>query len=367
MPLSLMSSRFDGLRTPAWRTLGSPVEPAVVHDVYEAFARAGILHQYEKMQHAAFASDGTRIDLPDVALMRAPTASDASYRRVAYVDPHHGVIQQEDLARWIQPLADEWPLDAVGYIDADETTFATFKAGMYDVFGDPIERYLFVADSKGGARALLISLIDIRLGCTNQIHAALHRARDLFRIALVHRRTVEKDLQTYVTLFAHISRAQEQQRAAFERLAQTKVTESDVRMIMERTFRLPPRPAKLKTYKALTQQTDAGLATQRDFLRAAEQQAVDILDPTLRTYERRVAHTRELRAMGMELYNKFNDEHPSLSRTAWAGLNGAGELSDNRAGKNEKSIATASLFGDRLRERSRAFRAAWRLTKSRDV
>src|SRR5262249_2552921 len=155
-----------------------------------------------------------------VGLYREPTTDDPEWHEITTVDPTFEVLQHQDLAALLDPLAGRWPLDTVGAVEQGRTVFLTLKTGGYEIAHDALERYLLLSDGKGGAHALRISLMDVRLTCTPLLRAAWRRS--LMRIAFRHDAHLRADLALYTELFGDIAAGQEQQREAFQILAGTR-------------------------------------------------------------------------------------------------------------------------------------------------
>lgn len=358
MAIRLYSDRFNlvgNQRPTAWKTLGhkSVHTLPVGTSVMEAFDRADMLYSFAKMPLEATMPDGmSSLPISQVALMREPTATDPIYRPIAVVDHNFGVIQQADLARALQPISDKWPIDSVGDLDYGTTTFLTFRTGGYTIANDDIDRYLLVMDGKGGNAALRFALIDVRLACTNQLQAAWNRAMGL-RVAFSHHANVQHDLETYVSVFNSIAKAQETQKRAFEILASTRVARDDAKSIISAAFPLPTPTSKQKLMDAALKQQGFLAVTTQELLNAENE-----------AYEHKLERAHLMQVATLARHDALGEENPLIVGTAWSAYNAVVEVSDNRVGSNARTAAAAVLFGVRGQERAKAFHTAWELAGS---
>jgi len=197
--------------------------------------------------------------------------------------------------------------------------------------------------------------MDVRLTCTNMLRAAWRRS--LMRIAFRHDAHLRADLALYTELFGDIAAGQEQQRQAFQILAETPATPAQVQEVLAATYPEPPRPWSLGLLEALVQRQGAD---------ALPTTVWEQLQREQNDYELVVERRKVLQAAGANCYERLCTENPLAAGTAWAACNAAVELVENRAGHSAASSAASALFGERAAERDRAFVAAWALT-GRDV
>src|SRR5262249_1638573 len=155
---------------------------------------------------------------------------------------------------------------------------------------DAIDRYLLISDGKGGDHALRISLMDVRLTCTNLLRAAWRRS--VMRIAFRHDAHLRADLALYTELFGDIAAAPAQRQASQD-LAGRRPTPAQVREVLAAPYPEPPRPRSLALLDALL--TRRGLAelptTAREQLQAEQNE-----------YDLAVERRKLLQAAGVECY-----------------------------------------------------------------
>jgi hypothetical protein len=165
MSANLFGERFLGRREPAWHGLGTVFAEDEHMSCMDAFERANLLYRFYKVERTLDLPDGTRIPSANVSLVREPTRDDPIWREFGDVKPNFGLIQNVDLARYLDRISQKWPLETVGALDYGKTTFVTFSTGSYDIMGDEIRKFLVVSDGRSGDQVLRFMLTDIRVVC----------------------------------------------------------------------------------------------------------------------------------------------------------------------------------------------------------
>src|SRR5262249_47533683 len=239
----VFGDRYYGQRTPLWRTIGQAMPEGSSFDATAAFAHAGLLYRFAKVPLVATLPNGQQLEHSKVGLYREPTADDPTWHELTTVDPKFELLQHDELAAFLDPLTRRWPIDTVGAVELGKTVFVTLRAGGDEIANDQLQRYLLISGGKGGEHALRLSLMDLRLTCTNMLRAAWRRS--LMRKALRHDGHLRGELALYTQLLGDIAAGQEQQREAFQVLAQTRITPVQVQEVLAATLREPPLPRTL--------------------------------------------------------------------------------------------------------------------------
>ena len=337
MPASIFGTRFLGRREPAWHQLGVTFNEPL--SVIEAARRAGIL--YEIYKTPLFASI---IDEPLVtnrfALVRAPTYDDPVSRVLGTVGDRYTVLQNQELAAKLNPLGEKWPVETVGALGYGETVFFSLDAGNDEVGGDEIRKFFLLSDTKDGTQTLRIAFTPVRVVCQNTLMIGLQLSTS--QVSLKHFESLGEDLDFHLTLTKIMQAEQEASMNALKALTMKKVVEEQIEEILSQTYLYPVRPKRAGILDDLPPDSiPASMAAKYTVM--------------LTNYEKGKERVDLLRAGAHTLYEKFNDEHSHLAKTAWAIYNAIVETEDYRRGGNAQESA---LFGARARTKVRAFRAA---------
>src|SRR5262249_49230969 len=150
----VFGARYLGQREPLCRTIGMTMSEGTVFDATAAFAQAGLLYRFAKVPLVATLPDGTQSEHSKVGVYREPTPDDPAWHELTTVDPKFELIQHDELAALIDPLARRWPVDTVGAVEQGKTVFVTLSTGSYEIARDEHFSYLLLSHTKGGAQAL---------------------------------------------------------------------------------------------------------------------------------------------------------------------------------------------------------------------
>jgi len=341
----IFGQRFLGNRQPAWHGLGRVfTDPMTATD---AVRQAGADFQVIKLPLTVNAPDGYTIELPEkVALMREPVADDNQYRLLGTAGPDYAVIQNTEIARVLDGLTEEWPVETVGVLGKGETLFISLKAGRSEIAGDEVEDYFLVTDTKDGGTTLRILYTPVRVVCQNTLVAGIRAASTSAQLG--HRQGLEAEYNFRVNLMAQLRRSQDEVKAKLTHLAAMRLAEQQVNDILATVYPEPTVPQKAAL---LSEMEDAG---------QTHRFSADVL-AKLQTVRERHEYASErvqaFRNAAEELYIRFNDEHPRNANTGWALYNAVVESADYRNGSSGDNISKSAVFGNRAAEKSRAYAA----------
>jgi hypothetical protein len=184
--------------------------------------------------------------------------------------------------------------------------------------------------------------------CQNTLTAGLKQA--VVSAALRHDANVGVTLGQRVQLVKALQNAQTSTLHLFERLAETAITAEDLWFVLEQTYPMPNRPAKMKLLDNLEEDDIVAIGMLYDEATSASQ-----------TWEYYCNRQRGFQSAAYGLYTKISDEYPAIAGTAWALWNAVVESADYRNGA--ESVPASTLFGPRMHEKRRAFKAALSLVK----
>jgi hypothetical protein len=281
-----------------------------------------------------------------VAIIRQPTPDDPEPRVFGYASEDYEVIQNTELAEMLTGLSAEWPLETVGALGYGEKVFITLDAGHDEVKGESVRKFLLLTDEKTGGGSLKVAFTPVRVVCQNTLTMGLASAT--FTAAVTHGKGAKADTEFRIQLMAQAKKAEQESMEVLRRMADTKIVLAQAEDIIAAAFEYPAQPKNVALYNELSAQVGQDLQLPQDqmtrLLKASE------------LYDYYRGRIDAFRSGAMELYTKFNDEFPDVAGTAWAAYNAAVECSDYR--KGGKNIEESVVFGDRSKEKRRAFAAA---------
>lgn len=340
---NIFGDRFLGKREPAWHGLGTTFEDPI--SASEAVQRAGLDYRVDVVP-AGFQVDGRWVESDKGAIVRQPTADDPQHRLFGYASRDYQVFQNTELARVVDALTNEWPVETVGALGLGETMFLTLDAGGGKVGDEDVHQFFLISDNKTGTRSLRVAFTPVRVVCQNTLVSGLRAAT--VNAAIPHTLGAKSDLDFRVRMMSEMRKAQLSTLEAMSALTTKKLVAAQVEAVLVAAYPDPPRSAKVELHRELTEQV-AGL----------EGFTPEQVASLLKVSERRdyyVDRAVGFRDAARELFGKFNDEHPAYAFTAWAVWNAVVETEDYRRGSD--SIGESAVFGIRAAAKARAFQAA---------
>jgi hypothetical protein len=314
--------------------------------VTEAMQQGGMLYGIKKEPLYVCIGDEYREIVDRKALMRDLTQDDPEYRFFEIVSNDYDLTQNADLAAMFDPISNLWPTETVGALGHGETVFFTLDAGEMDVKGDLVKQYFLITDTRTGMKGLSIAFTGIRVVCQNTLIAGLKAAS--VSSSLKHNEGLRDNLNLRVELIAKMQASKAAMAAIFSRLGDTVITMEEAERVFEAAY---PAPHK-----------SALLILKDDGIELGEKWSKKI---AAGMYQHDLAESNavECRVAAKELYEKFNDETPSLANTPWASYQAVTELATWRSGRIEDAILRSVVFGTRAQESRRALDAAYKLCR----
>lgn len=334
MSANIFGERFLGHREPAWHNLGRVFEEPL--SATEAVVSAGVDFTVDK--HPVFCYvDGDYRRVPNrVALVR-PALADAEEAIFGIVSEDYKVVQNIDIARIIDPLTKDWPVETVGALGKGETMFLTLDAGFSEVAGDEIHRYFLVTDTKTGGKSLRVAFTPIRVVCQNTLSTGI--ARSTASMVINHLHDPAGELELARSIIHAANKVQDDVEAAFRHLAEVHVEDALIRRILEEAYPMPTA-GRMAAFRSLAETLEDSILLER----------VQSSEGRTEYYTGRVEAYRE---GAQALYEKFCVERPNYAGTPWAMYNAIVECEDYRRGA--ASVDESLLFGYRAKTKSRAF------------
>jgi len=341
MPASIFGERFFGKRTPAWHKLGVVMDQDCT--VSEAMKYVDVDFKILTAPTMAELPDGSLINTKSNAIVREPTNDDPQYRVLSVVGGDWTPIQMRDLANFLDPISEQYPVETLGALGHGEKVFITLDAGESAIAGEHHKLYYLITDHRDGGGALTIAFTPVRVVCQNTLTTGLNSAR--VSVSLTHNKMIKADTQWYTQIFSSMLNAQDEVIAQMNRLSEFTLEDGEAQSMIEIAYPNPSVPRRIKLSNGLTADdvpVQTWIKIQNDTKHLREQ------------YDRNKELNEVRRRGAMERFHAFNDEFPRVANTPWAIWQAIVETEDYR--KGQESSATA-VFGSRAVTKARTFRA----------
>lgn len=362
MPASLFGERFIGMRKPAWHRLGIIIPDGVEMTASDAFGKVGLNYRYHTLPIGVTLPDGTTIPTSDdVAIYREPTADDPIWRSLGVVSKGYAYLQNDELSSGIDAIASKtgWKFETAGALGVGETVFVCLRTGKHSIKGDEVDSYFLVSDGKAANRALRIAVTPVRVVCQNTLIAS--DSSSSLAITVPHASGVENEYRFWLDMISTLERSQETAFAELRRMAEIRISDEVAQRIFLDAFPEPVANQRVKLSQSIPSMSIADAT--KEVAKAGLSSAVMAFEYNLRQSQKWVASATEL----YERFNAGNEQGGHMSRsaleslqgTAYAALQAVTELCDF-GGTNRDSVASATLFGARAAQKSRAWSSALR-------
>jgi phage/plasmid-like protein (TIGR03299 family) len=338
---------FATVRKPAWHNLGTVLQDAIAPSA--ALQLIGADFEIVKTplytSVPAFADAQMMLPIADrFALMRSPIANhDDNWHFCGTVGAAYEIIQNADIARLLDPLAEQWSLETVGAMKDGQELFFTLSLGDWDVKGEQIKEFFLVHNATDGKTGLTLAYTPVRVVCQNTLVSGLGAAR--VKATMSHREGAGEELQMRMSLLADLQKAQLAGREAFRALSEIVLKADVIDSMLSRIYAAPKETARLETFKRAQ---DAGAVDVSESFRVLMEESASKID-------RMGAMLVEQAAVAKQLVVKHNDEHPATANTAWAVYNAVVEQADF-GGRMTENAPQSALFGGRGKTKETAFK-----------
>ncbi len=291
----------------------------------------------------------TYLEIPDrKALLRDETSSDFA-QVLGIVGNDHGILQNSQITKTLDPLTDEWPVETIGCLGKGEDFFISLKVGTTHV-GDPsldevIDEYFLVSEFRGKGRAARLAYTPERVVCRNTLQSGLSVAT--VNVALFHSRNIEREFKFRVDMMAQLRKARSLVLEKMSALTLARVVDEQVAAIINAAYPIPRPPRNGLSSETLVAQ---GITVEPD--------AAKRLDDALKRYEFEKQTAETYREFALGRYDIICQEFPKIAATAWGAWQAVTEVEDHRRGRSANAVAVSATFGDRARRKGLSFAAA---------
>lgn len=341
---NIFGERYFG-RKPAWHKHGTVSE--VPMTAKEALGVINADYEVAKMPQTITVNTlfgSSILESEQFAIVREPTQDDPEYRIFGYCGKNFEVIQNRDMAATIDTLTGKWPVETVGSLGHGETIFMTLDAGEGEVKGEQVKQYFLVTDTQDGKHALTIAFTPVRVVCQNTLILGLQQAT--VNVQIQHFDTAN-EFATRIGLLDKMTDAMGKSMSILNKMAEFVLSDSQIEKVMKAAYPDPKTPRKVQLWNEISA---SGNASAMSLISDQAAKAVN-------EFEYIVNQSKERRDQAMVLLDKWNDEQPKLANTAWAAYNVVVENADFFR-KSVKTESASELFGERAKEKIRAFNAA---------
>ena len=275
------------------------------------------------------------------AIVQYDGQTEASARTVAVVGSDYRVVQNVDLAEWIDRAFPDRPIDTVAPFGGGSGILFAIYLGGNLIAQDDVSEHLLIEEKRGGDRSLSATWIATRLKCLNGLTV---RAGG-WSVRIRHSATVGDQTQAILGLAAKVNQLRAFGLGDLEHLTHYPLSGADTTALLDAIYPEPRVPRLV----ALHRQTDGAALS-------------PAITDTLRQAEERWQHDRDQAASHREgsrtAYERLNDENPAYARTAWHLHTAVAEYEQHlRPGRSRASIAASSLLGERADTLVRSFNA----------
>jgi hypothetical protein len=337
MSHEIFGERFIGRDVPAWHKLGEVFDVAEHVTVTDAVVRTKSDYRLAKVRVGSVEAFDELIPIPMYAVVREATDDDPQPRFINMVSEDFELMDNLTVAKIGDPLAEIWPLDALGSLREGRELFFTLKIGKTVLNGsDEVVRYFMVhAPHDGGAITTTVSAV--RTVCANTVDLAIARASS--RVSLPHLKGVDGELKAVMAVVAKMEQADAEAVKTLESLAASAVTKAQVERIIAAAY---PEREETGRVRIAKQAEEVGLLTES-------------MKKSVQRWELRREAVLRRKALAWGCYHKLCDEYPDIAGTAWAALNAVTEVENHRAGDDG---AASILVGSRASTMERSLRLA---------
>jgi phage/plasmid-like protein (TIGR03299 family) len=365
MTASIFGDRFAAFREPAWHGLGtvfqermSATDAALLAKLDYQIEQVGPLYVPKPVWiNGAMQLDKTAlVKVEGKALFRQPVPDDDVLRYLGTVSDGYEILQNMDIAKVLDPITSEFPVETAGALHAGETVFFALDAGTEQIISgdEEVRKYFVVTDRRDGGHALRCLFTAVRVVCQNTLSAAMSEAS--VNIAIHHRKGVKEELDFQIRTLGDMKRAMDKTMAIFRAMAERQAAVEEVEQILKAAYPEPTKPRKVAMREGLELDITA-LKAQAD----GGDRVAELFLQSTRQYELARDRQDQYRVGAMELFERMNDEHPKVANTVWAAYNAVVETEDYRRGTTNQpgeSVLESIVFGDRAKTKVKAYRAS---------
>jgi len=342
--LDLFGDRLVTKRVSALHKLSRDFDKSLGHSASDSMRDAGMMFGVDKHPQIVKMEDGTELPTRSYAVVREPIPSDNQHKVLATVGKDWTTLQAEELGAMLDPIADKFPIESLGWVGDGQKIYLTLNAGISQIAGEEHNLYWLIADHRDGNGSLSIAFTPVRVVCMNALVHGMNQSK--VSVSIKHNKRIHADTSFYLDIFNQMAKTKDSVVDAMNSMTKTRLKERQVQAVLTSAYPSASLPTKLKLSNGVTADDVPSDVWKRILTNKKENQE---------EWDKRQGRIQRIRDNAMERFNVFNDEFPKLANTSWAVYNAVVETEDYRRGHG--SSATA-LFGSRAESKTRAFNKA---------
>jgi phage/plasmid-like protein (TIGR03299 family) len=320
MTASLFGSRYFG-RKAAWHNMGVVMDRPLTAS--EAVAVARLDYTVETTQ-AYFKIDGDEVPIPNtVSVYRTPTADDPCIRPFGVASKGFTIVQNTDLARILDPMTREWPVETAGALKMGEVVWFLLDMGEGVIAGEQHRRFAWARNSHTPGLGLLFKPVRTRVVCANTDAVALNEKG--VAISLRHTADVASRFEEVVKAMEQLKAQNALDEQALEALAEYTASSEEIEKVMDAAYPLPKAPTRRTLNGVLTE----GQARMREQLE--------------RKYELDLARMTKYRTEWQEERETLAIQFPRIGSTAYGWYQAL--ISSEQYRRDSAANAASAFFG----------------------
>jgi phage/plasmid-like protein (TIGR03299 family) len=356
MSANLFNGRYFG-RAAAWHQMGIVMdEPKTAT---EAIAIARLDYKVLKAE-AFFRTDNPAFDMLDlesteprylehamadqVAIYREPTLDDPVVRDFGVAGKKFTIVQNADLARILDPMTREWPVETAGALGSGETVWFLLDMGEGTIAGEAHRRFAWVRNSHLPGQSLMFKPVRTRVVCANTDAVAMNEQG--VQIALRHTADIQVRFEQVIRAMDQLRAQNAIDEAALEALAEYAMSSQDEEAIAEKLYPFPKEP-KHRTLNGMAPEVLARFERMNE--------AMD------HSYELNLERMKKYRSQYQEVHETLAIQHPRIAMTAYGAYQACLEAEQYR--RNTAANAVSAFFGQGYKIQAQAKASLLALTK----
>lgn len=229
-------------------------------------------------------------------------------------------------------------IETLGAIRDGGILFVSTKMPSMDIKGDELIPYFLATNGMNGTNGVSLMVTHVRVVCQNTLMAAESGASETVRLR--HDEKVTEQLEAWMAhLYASAEARAATLEASYSQLAETKATKTSIKAVLNAAYPLPKAPAL--------------------------DMPPSIAEQARRNYENLKARMvkQQETAEALFLGAGTGAELPAAAGTLWGLWNAVVEAEDYRNGGSADTLAESAVFGNRARNKQRAYAAALKAAK----
>lgn len=328
MSANLFNQRYFG-RQAAWHNMGVVMNERV--SATEAVALARL--DYQVLTTETFfrapnpdGDDYPQIEVPvdnTVAIYRTPTPDDPYIRSFGTASKGFTIVQNTDLARILDPMTKEWPVETAGALQQGETVWLMLDMGEGIIAGEQHRRLAWVRNSHKPGQGLMFKPVRTRVVCANTDAVAMNEKGVV--ISLRHSSDIEARFEEVIKAMDQLRAQNALDEEALEALAAYAVSAEEVKQIANTLYPFPSVP-KFRTLN--------GIPTDR-------QQAMR--EATEKKYEHDLARMKKYQTSFQESLETLVIQFPRIGGTGYGVYQAVLEAEQYR--RPTAACAVSAFFG----------------------